>query len=360
MLYFFAVIKMAFADFFKNEDDMWTRLARDGKPILLYGTGNGADKVLDEFDRLGIRAAGVFVSDGFARGQVFRGFNVTDYSSACAQFGDFTVVQSFGSGRREVIDNAEKISRAHTYYAADVPVYGDNIFNSEFVNKNIDKIEEVYALLYDEKSRFVYENLIKYKFTGLRKYLTACECAKQDMFNLLNLAGGESYLDLGAYTGDTAAEFISLCPGYSSIIACEPDRKTFKKLEKNLSSVRDVRLINACVSDFDGEIMFNSGSGRGSAAGKGAAVPAMRVDSIVGDENVTCLKADVEGAELDMIHGMAKTVLKSKPKMRIAAYHRSEDVFTIPLAVNRIVDGYKIHIIHTPHTLGWDTDFIFV
>ena len=360
MLYFFAVIKMAFADFFNNEDDMWTRLAHDDKPILLYGTGNGADKVLDEFDRLGIRVAGVFVSDGFAREQIFRGFKVTDYSSACAEFGDFTVVQSFGSGRREVIENAEKISKEHTYYAADVPVYGNNIFNNEFTNKNIDKIEETYSLLADEKSRSVYENLIKYKFTGLRKYLTACECAKQDVFSLLNLADGENYLDLGAYTGDTAAEFISLCPGYSSITACEPDKKTFKKLEKNLSSVRDVRLINACVSDFDGEIMFNSGSGRGSAAGKGTTVPAMCVDSIVEDKNVTYLKADVEGAEIAMLRGAERTILNSKPKMRIAAYHRSEDVFIIPLAVNRIVEGYKIHIIHTLHTLGWDTDFIFV
>lgn len=360
MLYSFAVIKMAFADFFKNEDDMWTRLADDDKPILLYGTGNGADKVLDEFNRLGISAAGVFVSDGFARGQSFRGYAVTDYSSACESFGDFTVVQAFGSGRREVIENTQRLSLKHTYYAADVPVYGDNIFNRAFVNDNIDKIEETYSLLADEKSRLIYENLIKYKFTGLRRYLTACECEKDDVFSLLSLTDGEIYLDLGAYTGDTAAEFISRCPGYSSIIACEPDIKTFKKLERNLSGTRGVRLVNACAAGFDGEILFNSGSGRGSSAGGGTPVKAMRVDTIVGNENVTYLKADVEGAELDMLRGMKNTILNSMPKLRIAAYHRSEDVFTVPLAVNKISDGYKIYITHTPHTLGWDTDFIFV
>jgi len=351
---------MPFTEFFKNNDDMWTRLKNETAPILLYGTGNGADRVLDEFERLSIEADGVFVSDGFARGQVFRGFKVMDYSSAQRRFGDFTVVQAFGSGRAEVIANAERISSEHTYYAADVPVFGDNIFNRGFALANSESIGRVYDMLDGPRSRGIYENLIKYKFTGLRKYLTACECTQEEIYSLLNFSAGEKYLDLGAYTGDTAARFISLCPDYSSVTACEPDPKNFKKLERNTASMRGVRLVNACVAACDGEATFHSGAGRGSARGGAVPVKALSVDSILDGGDVTYLKADVEGAELDMIAGMKNTLSVCKPKMRIACYHRSEDVFTIPLAVCNHVKDYKVHIVHTPHTLGWDTDFIFI
>lgn len=35
------------------------------KPIFIYGMGDGAEKLLDEFDRLGIKCTGVFASDDF-------------------------------------------------------------------------------------------------------------------------------------------------------------------------------------------------------------------------------------------------------------------------------------------------------
>ena len=30
--------------------DIWNRLQNEEKPVLLYGTGNGADKILDELE----------------------------------------------------------------------------------------------------------------------------------------------------------------------------------------------------------------------------------------------------------------------------------------------------------------------
>lgn len=45
-------------------------------PIVCYGTGNGADKIFDEFERLGIKISAVMASDGFVRDRSFRGFKV--------------------------------------------------------------------------------------------------------------------------------------------------------------------------------------------------------------------------------------------------------------------------------------------
>ena len=46
--------------------------------------------------------------------------------------------------------------------------------------------------------------------------------------------------------------------------------------------------------------------------------------------------------------------------MKIACYHRSEDVFAIVQKVLDIRSDYKIYIRHTRCIPGWDTDFYFV
>ena len=56
--------------------DIWNALQNEKRPILIYGTGNGADKIIDELNRLGIVISGIFASSGFVRSRSFRGFQV--------------------------------------------------------------------------------------------------------------------------------------------------------------------------------------------------------------------------------------------------------------------------------------------
>ena len=61
--------------------DLWRALAAQTKPVVLYGMGNGADKILSVFGVRGIEARGVFASDGFVRqGKLYRGFPVRSYA----------------------------------------------------------------------------------------------------------------------------------------------------------------------------------------------------------------------------------------------------------------------------------------
>ena len=351
------MIALSLREFFENNDDLREKLKKSEKSIFLYGTGNGADKVIDDFNSRGIEISGVFVSDGFCRDRTFRGFKVKTLSDVQNENADFIAALSFGSDREEVIKNVDKIAEKYEYYAVDVPVYGDNIFDREFVNKNIDKIELARTLFYDGESREIYDNMVKFKFTGRREFLKKCESDSVPF----EFKKGEKYLDLGAYNGDTVLSFVNSCPDYSFITALEPDGKNFKKLEKNTENLRDIRLINACVSDFDGESYFTSAKGRGGSSDNGKIpVKAVSVDSILKNEDVTYLKADVEGAESKAVDGMREIILRCKPKMKIACYHRSEDIFSLIIKVMNIRSDYKAFIRHTPHTLGWDTDLYFV
>ena len=62
--------------------DLWTHLKETKKPIVLYGMGNGSDKIISVLNRYDIQISGVFESDGFVREKIFHGFKVTDYKTA--------------------------------------------------------------------------------------------------------------------------------------------------------------------------------------------------------------------------------------------------------------------------------------
>ena len=76
---------------------VWEKLKGADLPIVCYGTGNGADKIFDEFERLGIKISAVMASDGFVRDRSFRGFKVKSLSDCENEFSDFYCVICFGS-----------------------------------------------------------------------------------------------------------------------------------------------------------------------------------------------------------------------------------------------------------------------
>ena len=47
--------------------DMWLELKKLNKPIVVYGMGNGADKLFSRLERYGVTPSDIFASDGFVR-----------------------------------------------------------------------------------------------------------------------------------------------------------------------------------------------------------------------------------------------------------------------------------------------------
>ena len=101
-------------------------------------------------------------------------------------------------------------------------------------------------------------------------------------------------------------------------------------------------------------------AGRNSLAGKGdAVIESVNIDTLL-EDGVTFIKMDIEGQELNALLG-AKTVLtRFAPKLNIAAYHKNEDLFEIPLLINKINKNYKIYMRHHPYIPAWDTNFYII
>lgn len=340
------------------KNDIYEFLKNAGLPIIIYGMGNGADKVINQLYIRDILITGITASDDFVRGQNFHNFTVKKISDFENMFEDFIIITAFGSSRPEVMEHIFSLEKKYTVLALDVPVYGDNIFDMKFYEKNIEEIEKTYHLLADNQSKTVYENIINFKLTGKLRYLKESYSSKDEVFkNIICLGKNENYLDLGAYRGDTIEEFIHYSGGsYNDITALEPDIKTFMKLKENVSMMKNIKLFQMGIWDKDTDINFEDSLGRGSSiknsGNKKLAVT--KVDTLYAVKKLTYLKMDVEGAEKKAISGAANTIRRDKPKLNIAAYHRSEDIFRLPLLINSIMPDYKIYLRQHPYIPAWD------
>lgn len=62
--------------------------------------------------------------------------------------------------------------------------------------------------------------------------------------------------------------------------------------------------------------------------------------------SVDYIKLDIEGAELDMLHGAAKTITRCKPKMAVSAYHKPEDLWTLATYIKSLRADYEFEFRH--------------
>ena len=349
--------------------ELWQTLCEDKKPIVLYGMGNGADKIISVLESKGLECADVFASDDFVRGQLFHGKRVLRLSEAEEKYGDFNILVSFGSSLPDVMNKIKSIAARHTLFAPDVPVAGENLFDADFFYKNEEKILAARELLADERSKEVYDELIRYKLDGK---ITHFDVTDRDggVFSDVLSGGYEVYCDLGAYTGDTVEEALSRFPEISQIIAFEPSPKTFVKLQNNTAKFTDksITLVNACAWNENGTAAFTDGSGRnstlaGASAQSGKTLSGAKIKEIATatpDSYMSfsgrplLIKFDVEGAEKEAIEGSKNAILSNLTELCVSLYHRSEDIFELPLLIHELLPNHKLYIEKTPYIPAWE------
>ncbi|MBR3972149.1 MAG: FkbM family methyltransferase [Ruminococcus sp.] len=337
----------------------WELLQSTNKPVILYGTGNGADKVIDEFERLSVKLTAVAASEGFVRKRAFRGFDVISVKDAINRYPDAVIALGFATCLPEIMADIKELSNNYRVIMPVVPVFGDTLFNREYVESHIDELELSRSLLFDEESKRVFDNMVYFQFMGELNYLFSIESSREDaLTSILRLTDKEYMVDLGAFRGDTIEELINLTGGYSHITALEPDRKSFEKLCDYIGDKENITAYPYAVFSEKKELVFSGGGGRQSTLdSKGKySVLATDVDSVTESLRVTYLKADVEGVEKEMLSGMTKLLSTQKPKLCIACYHRTEDLCTLIPMIHKANPEYKIHLRHHPYIPCWDTN----
>ncbi len=348
--------------------DVWTRLSETKKPIIMYGMGDGAEKILAVMDGLGIKPADFMASDEFVRGHSFKGYRVKKLSEIEELYDDFIVVICFGSALPDVLEKIEHIREKYETYAPDVPVIGEGLFDGDYISDHEFEIMTLNSILADRESKDCLDAIMRYRISGDIGDLRSCETPKGDALELLNIGKNETYVDLGAYSGDTVEEFLNLTgKRFNKIYAVEPDRRNYSKLRRRLyyisGALLDAR--NIAVWSSDTKLMFYNKSGRNSSftdniseetKGRGYETEARSVDSILGGKPATLIKYDVEGSEKEALHGTEQTIKTYKPKLIVSLYHRVGDLIELPLLVHELNPEYKLYIRHHPYVPAWDTN----
>ncbi len=336
---------------------VWDALKNSDKPIILYGMGNGADKVLDEFEKRNIKCSGVMASDDFVRYQDFRGFKVSKMSDFEELYGDFTIALCFASSLPDVMSHIEFVAQKHELLVPNVPVYGTEVIDNEFIATHMNDIKKAYSLLSDDKSKEVFHGALNFLYSGKLSYLKAIDSDKDEVFNnILKLSDDESYLDLGAYRGDTVDEFLHYTNSYKKIVAVEPNPKNHKKLIEHCETLINFTAVNAGIADKDGTMLVSKGGGRQSVLGdkNGVQIDTLSVDSLnKAHGDFSYIKVDIEGMEHQMLLSITET-LSTKPKLNIAAYHTNRDFFSLILKIHKLNPDYRIFIRKHPYIPCWD------
>lgn len=353
--------------FITETETVWERLEKTTKPLVLYGMGNGADKILDWCEEHGVRVAAIFASDEFVRGQSFRGFTVVKYADVVAKYPDFLLVIAFASESQVVLRHFHLLAQQHETVAPHLPLFaGDPSVSWQWLAEHEQDLQEVYEHLADAQSQRVFAALLNYKLSGKITYLEACETQRlADCQELYTFDEEETYLDLGAYDGDTLEEFLGFVQGrYRQIVAVEPDGKNFKKLIRFVeeAGLPAVELVPQGIWQQAGYLQFNNTGGRQAALGVEGktSIAVTSVDELLGTRRASYIKMDVEGAEYQALCGGADQLRSAGPKLFVAAYHRDDDLWRLPQLIWQLRPDYQIYLRKHPYIPAWEINLLCV
>jgi FkbM family methyltransferase len=344
---------------FEIQADLWEHLAKSSKTVVMYGMGNGADKILKACAQKNVTVSEFFASDGFVRGHSFHGKTVHSWSEIKEMYGaeNVIVLLSFGSSRPEVLENIYRIASETELYAPDVPAFGDGLFDRAFFEAHRGELEQAWSLLSDEESKRIFENVLRFKLTGDIACLRAAESNKEE--TLCSLVEPKSLCasaDLGAYNGDTVRELLESAEGsVQKIYAMEPDARNYRKLEAYAKEETRAEVLPFAVGAWSKkEILYFDGSGnRNASFGSNRSetladrpvklreIAADTLDHILDGNRVDYIKYDVEGSEREALIGSRKTIEQFLPTLLVSLYHRNEDLFALPLLVKEMFPNYK-------------------
>jgi len=121
-----------------------------------------------------------------------------------------------------------------------------------------------------------------------------------------------------------------------------------KSLIRTYAGFSSIELLPYALGSSTGQVFFTSDefaiSSRVSEAPSDLIVNQTTIDKLFFDrgEEVTYIKADVEGAEIDLIRGGLKTIKSNKPKIAITTYHSPSHARDIIKMIKGVSSNYKI------------------
>ena len=235
-------------------------------------------------------------------------------------------------------------------------VFRPHMFYDGWLQDLLDNKEHYSRLnteLADARSRQVLDAVIGYRLTADPVALEPV--MEQGRFHqglyhptgLFELGDNEVYVDAGAYDGDSIRWFKQqVADHYRRIIAFEPDPKTYARLKENFASDDRVEAINAGLHREKTVLRFRDDATRGAIFTEDGetSIDVVSLDEVLAGKRASYIKMNIEGAEIDALHGARKTIGRWMPRLAISVYHRPSDLWRIPQLVRHLSPRYELYL----------------
>ena len=333
-------------------------------PVIIYGSAQTAKRITNTLNSFGVEIDGYAVDEKYFKpNQTYLNCPVYNFAELSAEPNKYVFVLGFYDNNRgtrsvEFMNNNKII-----HYEFIDRVYNDSI-TAEYIFNNTEKFAETFYCLADEFSKKTLTEFLKLKITYNMKYNFEIYKPIQyfnEVTNGVRTPNGGGYVDCGAFNGDTVEKFINWSgSNYSKIFAVEADPLNFAALEKFLAEkiYKNVVAVNCGVWNEKTTLTFSDTNDvYSTVSDEGKIIIATdTIDNITGGEKIKFIKMDIEGAELPALQGAAETIKTFKPTLAICAYHKAEDLITLPQFIKSLNPDYKFYL--RKHSLITDTELV--
>lgn len=221
-----------------------------------------------------------------------------------------------------------------------------------FVFSHIESFKQTYLMLADEISKLTLQLYLETATGGdFGELYDDCYSSKPYFNELTDNLEIDTFIDCGAFDGDTVWDYMELYPAYKDIYAFEPDRKNVEiiRMKKRQENTKGLHVMPQCVHSQRGTFYFVSeGKSSSHLSEKGnTVVQATRLDDLIDikyggrmkspEDRRILIKMDIEGCELEALKGAESLIRRYNPCLAVCVYHKEEDMIRIPQFINSLV-----------------------
>lgn len=177
--------------------------------------------------------------------------------------------------------------------------------------------------------------------------------------NFIEVEKNDVVLDIGACIGDTALYFANKTTEGGKVYSFEFIPSNLKLLHMNVDLNPHfkpvIEVVERPVSNRSNDTIYYQDHGPASRIfstsfkDQTGSTTTISIDDFVLQNNikkVNFIKMDIEGAEMQALHGAVETIRRFRPRLAIAIYHSLDDMADIPNWILDLDMGYEIFLDH--------------
>lgn len=334
----------------KNIDAIIAAQSAEKARVFVYGAGLTARRISDYLEQNGIQINANIVDDAFYRS----GNGVIPYSEFISNVNvTDIVVFGFASYSTAVKKQDELSQKGIKSFFFPFP-YSFNIdgtyITQDIYKNNKEKYTWLYDRLDDSESKCIYKAYIEGQISGDITSLQKYSKGKQYFEDFIP-KDVETFVDCGAYIGDTLESTFGYFDRIKKYYAFEPDPNNQKKLMTVIERYADrgeIVVKNAGVYDRSTVLGFSLSDSSSSISEDGEQrinVVALDNEILMTENEKVYIKMDVEGSELSALNGTKDLIASHHPILAICIYHNILDLYQIPMYIDSISSGSYKYIV---------------